>query len=312
MELFRAADFDSGRQRFDLAQCCKCGFTRTSPKLTDPDLAAYYEPHYYGAGTRKFRPTLESLVQRGNRRRAGRMLAQLPQNAGRRRVLDIGCGRGGLLRALAEYGCECHGVERRDFPVPSGNDDIRYHFGAPHTLDCAPGSFDLIVLWHALEHLQEPVGTLRWAASRLRDGGVLALAVPNFASRQAHWFQADWFHLDLPRHLWHFRSEDLERICRPLGLRLRAATSRSLEQNPFGFLQSVLNRLLPGAPNRLYRAMHEPGRDRARRLAPWVLPAALLLPFALLEYLVSGDQRGAILIQYWQKDSQCWMRSASS
>ena len=203
---------------------------------------------------------------------------------------------------MGELGCDGHGLERADYPVPADTGGIRYYLGELSTQGFTPESFDLVVIWHVLEHLSDPVATVHQAAAMLRPGGVLALAVPNFSSRQARWFGADWFHLDLPRHLWHFRADDLRQICQPQGLHLRASSGRSLDQNPFGFLQSTLNRLVPGAPNRLFRGMQGgPGRQRWS-LPIWGLLATPLLPLAMLEYLLSaGPDSGATLIQYWGK-----------
>ena len=67
-------------------------------------------------------------------------------------------------------------------------------------------SFDAVVLWHVAEHLHDPATTLRNVASLLRPGGVLMIAVPNFGSPEAKIGKAGWFHLDVPRHVFHFTS----------------------------------------------------------------------------------------------------------
>ena len=112
----------------------------------------------------------------------------------------------------------------------------------------------MVVMWHVLEHVRDPKKNIETAARILKPGGRLVVAVPNFASLQARLGRGRWFHLDVPRHLFHFTPETLR------GLLTRAKFSQvrtsflSIEQNPFGLLQTSLN-LLFGRPNRLYKAL---------------------------------------------------------
>ena len=79
-------------------------------------------------------------------------------------------------------------------------------------------SFDAVVLWHVAEHLHDPATTLRNVASLLRPGGVLMIAVPNFGSPEAKIGKAGWFHLDVPRHVFHFTSATLRPLLADAGL----------------------------------------------------------------------------------------------
>ena len=88
------------------------------------------------------------------------------------------------------------------------------------------------------------------------SGGRLVVAVPNHASFQARWFGAAWFHLDPPRHLYHFPLPALERLVTDLGFRIDSRHHFSLRQNPFGWIQSLEN-LSPRLPrNGLYALMY--------------------------------------------------------
>jgi 2-polyprenyl-3-methyl-5-hydroxy-6-metoxy-1,4-benzoquinol methylase len=76
-------------------------------------------------------------------------------------------------------------------------------------------------MWHSLEHVHDPVATLRSAFQLLVPGGLLLVAVPNVESAPARWFGADWFGLDLPRHLTHFSKATLGEMLAVSGFEVR-------------------------------------------------------------------------------------------
>jgi len=200
---------------------------------------------------------------------------------------------------MAELGAECHGLEREGFDAAGFPAGATLHLGPLDRQPFAPRSFHLITLWHVLEHLADPGPVLQQLSGLLAPGGLLVIAVPNIGSLQARLFGANWFHLDLPRHLWHFSPWSLEPLWRSAGLQSVSESGLSAEQNPFGFVQSLLNRLLPGSPNRLYKAMQG---DPRYNLPAWLAAAACLAPLALLESLLAFSAvRGATYTIYLRK-----------
>ena len=116
-------------------------------------------------------------------------------------MLDVGCGRAVLLAALAGLGAECHGLEREGFDSGDVSGAVSMHLGAVESLPFQPGSFQLVILWHVLEHLERPGKTLHQLAELLSPGGLMAIAVPNIDSLQARWFGP------LLQQAWHCCSE---------------------------------------------------------------------------------------------------------
>jgi len=261
------------------------------PRPRSEAIASCYDDDYYGVGARKFIPAIERVVDRfreGRARLACRLLREMGQE-GRGRVLDIGCGSGQFLARLVRSGHECHGTElsaetgRRAGQVPG----LRLHFGELERDRFPVGSFDLISIWHVLEHLPEPDRILGFCHDWLSDGGALMVAVPNIDSMQARLFGGAWFHLDPPRHLHHFGRASLERALSDAGFRIERMQTLSWEQNVYGVAQSALNAM--GFPRDEYYEVLK--RNRSLRDSPRlalelalmaaVLPAAFL--FALLE-----------------------------
>lgn len=112
------------------------------------------------------------------------------------------------------------------------------------------------------------------------------VAVPNFSSLQARWNGPAWFHLDAPRHLYHFPLAALEQLLRSQEFEIRSTHHFSLRQNPFGWIQSGLNRFTRLPTNGLYRLMHRsagkalPPFDATTRFTLWAV-LALFAPLAI-------------------------------
>jgi 2-polyprenyl-3-methyl-5-hydroxy-6-metoxy-1,4-benzoquinol methylase len=307
--LFTASDFDGATESFCLLECEKCHLVRTEPILSDAQLQKYYSLPYYGGGREKFKGFTENLTRWFNSFRAGSILSHMPGNriSSKRcppKVLDIGCGRGRLLEILKQKGCDCYGLERKAFPVNTQAQGIHFYKENLRDIRFEDDFFDAVILWHVLEHIENPVAMIHETARIIRPAGIIALAVPNFGSIQARLFRSAWFHLDLPRHTHHFNPQTLRQCLEQNGLKVIKKHTFSIEQNPFGFIQSLLNKISPlSKPNRFYSLLKKQSQSNfSFNLLCWAGLAALILPVALLEYLVSGIlRRGATLTVYAEK-----------
>jgi SAM-dependent methyltransferase len=143
------------------------------------------------------------------------------------------------------------------------------------------GSFDVITMWHVLEHLPDPRAALDRAASLLRPGGTVIVSVPNNDSLQARLGGDTWLHLDIARHICHFNPGSLSQLVEHAGLEVERIGRFYPETEILGVIQTILNRL-GVEPNLLYRFAK---RDRTVVLRSGVLlsvaVAAATLPLAL-------------------------------
>ena len=257
--------------------CELCGLARFHPMPAPEVIAALYPDDYYGEPGAKFHPLVERAVRWLGERHVRFLSLGLPPGA---RVLDVGCGRGVVLGALADRELEVHGVEM-SASAASGADPRAHVRIAPslHAAGYPSAYFDQVLIWHVLEHLDQPRETLEEVWRILRPGGRLVVAVPNFASRQAHWSGAAWFHLDLPRHLYQFPLAALRQLLDETGFEPTSDHHFSLRQNPFGWVQSALNRV-PWLPrNGLYTLLQRRAQPASSGL---VTRALLLVAFALM------------------------------
>lgn len=304
--LFAGYGFDRSTERFELHECTECGLVRVEPPLTPTELAPYYRTEYYGSADAKFTGPMEALVRRGNRRRARTFAALLPRQAATGSILDIGCGRGLFVRALRELGFAGVGTELPGFSLPKSEQGLSFVQARAESLPFCDGAFAGVSIWHVLEHTTDPAAVLREVARVLNPGGVVTIAVPNFDSWQARYFGRHWFHLDLPRHLYHFRTLALCRFLSRLGFDVVRISTQSWDQNLYGFVQSSLNALFwKTAPNGLYQALKKhAARPGLLALSTYLALAGAVLPIAVLEnMLASTFGRGATLVLYARRSS---------
>jgi SAM-dependent methyltransferase len=277
--LFSASDYISGEQ-FKIARCRLCQQTVTVP--VPADLGKYYPTGYYGdASARRFPAVIEWLQERLYAGRASRVLRLLNKN--NPRVLDVGCGRGLLLRAFQHSGCDVTGTEFSDDACRFAREILKIpvRVGLLHDLNFPDSSFDVVIMWHVLEHVSDPRPVLAEVSRILRPGGVFLAGVPNFGSPEAQLTKAGWFHLDVPRHLSHHARAPLTQALQNEAMRPVWTGFFAPEYDCFSFVQSLLN-WLGARHNFLYNCL----RSHKAKVTGTKTPFGSLLTTALLAPLL--------------------------
>ena len=226
-----------GSETWRAVRCARCGTRRLDPRPAPETMGRFYAPDTYaraeapGSEIGKRLDTLaEHLAERGSR------LAPAPGD-----LIDVGCGDGRFLLAMQQRGWRVTGSETD----PVAADLARRRTGATileeplEAMSLPEASYDLVSLLHVLEHVPDPRATLTICHRLLRPGGALLLDLPNAGSPEASLFGANWYHLDLPRHLWGFTPQSLVRLTEEIGF-----TVESVRQYPLLFSpQSARNAL---------------------------------------------------------------------
>jgi 2-polyprenyl-3-methyl-5-hydroxy-6-metoxy-1,4-benzoquinol methylase len=280
---------------YHVARCDQCGLVVTVPRPPFEAIPGFYGQEYYGLDNNKFGPLTEIFIFlfRVARLRAVRRMG-VRQGA----ILDLGCGRGLFLRVIKRFGYRVWGTELDDASARAAHHRSGAEVRVGPLVGCHfdAGQFDAITAWQVFEHFHDPDVVLRECHRVLRPGGALIMSMPNIESWQARWAGASWFHLDLPRHLFHYDPATITRMLEGQGFRVEKISHYSLEQDPFGLLQSALHRLR-GSHLGLYRLLRGPTdrRERARlqRLPLLAAYLAAFVPAAAISMLWSLWGSGA-------------------
>jgi SAM-dependent methyltransferase len=163
------------------------------------------------------------IISRGQHKRCRLIDRSVPtRDATPRRLLDVGCASGLFLEAMQSYrGWQIEGVELNEIAARTTSERLGVPvFAGPfERAKYADGTFDAITMWDVLEHLHEPLYSLREIRRILRPGGVLFVRVPNAASYVARMCGRYWSGYDLPRHMTLFTPRTLGRALAQAGFR---------------------------------------------------------------------------------------------
>jgi SAM-dependent methyltransferase len=204
---------------FAVVQCLDCGLCFTNPRPSAETIGQFYPTAY-----RPHRPPS------ARRRRPWRLRLPSPWHGPRKdrqglawhglgRLLDFGCGGGSFLLRMHRQGWQVTGVDISSAAVGHVRTELglRAYLGSlPHP-ELRPESFDVITMWHSLEHVHRPMAVLDEAYKLLAPGGKIVVAVPNIDSLPFRWFGSAWSGLDLPRHLTHFAPWTLHMMLENVG-----------------------------------------------------------------------------------------------
>lgn len=231
-------------ERFFYRRCSRCELLFLEP--VPPDLSRYYPPEYY-----EFPSSLEELSKRA-RSQQGWKIDWLLRFARQGRLLEIGPAYGLFAYMAKQAGFAVTVVERNEgcchyLRRTVGVDAIAG--AASADLIDGMSSFDVIVLWQVVEHLDDVWNVLAAACRRLAPGGLLLIDTPNPAAFQFAVLGSRWTHVDAPRHTVLIPESVLTAFVQAQGLSLVEVSSSNpgaYGYNSFGWAHSLGNLFAPG------------------------------------------------------------------
>ncbi|RQP13271.1 MAG: class I SAM-dependent methyltransferase [Chryseobacterium sp.] len=171
------------------------------------DLSGYYDSDRYIShhqDSRNLRTFVYRQVQKKNLGYKLKILQRfLP---GKSKVLDYGCGAGEFLKFIENI-YDAEGYE----PSEAARASAKHKLKSATVYPTLPSDthYDAITLWHVLEHIEDQEDKLGYLYRHLNDEGLLIIAVPNYNSYDAEYYQENWAAYDVPRHIYHFSQKGL-------------------------------------------------------------------------------------------------------
>lgn len=202
MNLFlKTRDYAVSGEEFELVHNTEFDMLVTEPQPAELD--KYYISKDYISHTDSRRNFIEHLYYYIKKFNLSRKVALINRYAEfERTVLDVGAGTGHFLSEARKKGWSVSGVEPNR--MARGKSSEKRLKLRPDLDDFTDEKFEVITLWHVLEHLPDLQTQIEKLVNLLNENGTLIIAVPNFKSYDAKYYQNYWAAYDTPRHLWHF------------------------------------------------------------------------------------------------------------
>jgi SAM-dependent methyltransferase len=245
---------------FHFVRCDRCGLVYQNPRIKGEFIGRYYDDEYIAHRKKQnwgvMTPLYNWAMDKHDRQKA-RLVARYTSLAPSSRVLDIGCGAGTfLLKMKALHGAGITGVDFKDLSSLPGFDQIDFHHGPIGDQNLPADSFDLVTLWHFLEHDYAPIATLEKAGSCLKSGGVLIIEVPRLDSVTFRLYRERWPGLQAPQHTVLFDKRSLLETVKKSGFTVEDYLPYGAFPAYFYLFSGLAFKLLKGKGLNLSRAVY--------------------------------------------------------
>ncbi len=208
-------DYTVSQETFKIVACVKCGFKFTNPRPEESRLGEYYKSEDYISHSNTNKGFINSAYQSVRKYTLLKKLQLISKFYKTGKLLDIGCGTGEFLKTFKDAKWETLGIEPSDsarkMAIENFGLDVREE---AQLKNLASESFDVITMWHVLEHVPHLNERIEDLKRLLKPKGMIIIAVPNCSSLDAKKYGVHWAAYDVPRHLYHFTPKDIESIFR--------------------------------------------------------------------------------------------------
>jgi 2-polyprenyl-3-methyl-5-hydroxy-6-metoxy-1,4-benzoquinol methylase len=217
--VMRCKDHTVSQESFEILKNKEYQLLVTSP--VPSDLESYYKSEDYISHTNSKKGLLDNVYQRVRKHtlRKKRLLIDSFQTA-EKNLLDVGAGTGDFLNTCKKKGWKTIGIEpNKDARKMALENGIQLE---EDFFSLQANSFDVITLWHVLEHVVHLYEYLEQLKKLLKPNGVLLIAVPNYKSYDASYYKEYWAAFDVPRHLWHFSQFSIQKLFNEVAMKIVA------------------------------------------------------------------------------------------
>jgi len=213
-----AKDHTVSLQDFRLQKCTACGFVITNPRPDIISIGDFYKSEKYISHTGGSKTLFDKIYLQTRKLTLRWKLKLIVQYKSSGQILDYGCGTGEFLNHMQTSGWCIAGVEPSDDARKKSSENTKASIAS--SLLEIDQKFDVITLWHVLEHIHDINEKLSELKNHLKDDGIIFIAVPNHESLDATHYKNNWAGYDVPRHIWHFSRSNMQQLLENHGLTL--------------------------------------------------------------------------------------------
>lgn len=249
-------DHTVSHESFVIMQCNNCQFEFTNPRPDIVNIEKFYQSEDYISHTNKGNSLINiiyKLVRKYSTGNKVKLIESISQKK-KGKILDYGTGTGYFLAAIKDKDWKVTGLEpdkkARKLAEKQCGTKIAERIDEIIALN---QKYDIITLWHVLEHIHDLNATFILLKSLLKEKGRIIIAVPNIDSYDNKIYDQDWAAYDVPRHLYHFNQESMKTFVMKHGMKIKniypmkfdsyyiSMLSEKYKNNNFQMIKSILN-----------------------------------------------------------------------
>lgn len=212
-------DYFFTKENFEILECNTCGFCITSGIENINELGKYYNTPKYLSHDKSKRDIISLVYNAVKTYSISRKFLLINKETKGKKILEIGCGTGDLLSLFNKKNWNTFGVEPNENARKYAQETLGLNI-VDSLNQVNESDFDVIMLWHVLEHIEDLNNTIEAIKSKLSTNGKLIIALPNPQSYDAKYYKKYWAGWDVPRHLYHFKQENIKTLLDKFSIRI--------------------------------------------------------------------------------------------
>jgi len=223
-------DHSVSKESFNVMLCENCDFQFTNPRPDEEQIVKYYQSEDYISHSDKANSPINFIYKLARKYALAskrNLINSIAKNK-KGRILDYGCGTGYFLDTMKSNGWKTYGLEPNDKARELANQKAKVK-ASIEELNLKNKKFDIITLWHVLEHIHDINNTIKMLKTILKEKGKIVIAVPNIESYDSTIFQEEWAAYDVPRHLYHFSQDTMKTLMLKHGLKVKKVYPMKLD-----------------------------------------------------------------------------------
>ena len=212
-------DYSNTQEEFTIVSCETTNFLFTNPRPKEKDISKYYDFEDYISHSNKkndFISKLYQVVRSFSIKRKYKLISKLIRS---KKILDVGSGTGEFLSYMKIKRFDTYGVEiakkARELSIKNHKLLVKDSLSKLNE-----NNFDVITMWHVLEHVYDLDGYMKKIKYLLNDKGIVLFAVPNHKCFDQEYYGKYWAGWDVPLHLWHFDKDSMLKLSNKYGLEI--------------------------------------------------------------------------------------------